>query len=129
MHSSCGPGFTFQDSQGFFRPWRTLVIRCHAGDAKFSLSAPRRLGRTLVPALQLMRMISRCCKRPDFPLRSGNVLRCVHLLRQVLAACPATPRVGSPTRLRLLPHLLTRCRTAPTACALHEHTAQLLVSR
>ena len=46
---------------------------------------------TLVLALQLTRMIS-CC-RATYLQRSGMLLRCLHVLRHILAATPATPEV------------------------------------
>ena len=58
-----------------------------AGDARLDLGNNKHSAHTLVPAMQLMRMIS-CSSRSGFLQRSGMLLRCVHLLRNVLAACP-----------------------------------------
>ncbi len=55
----------------------------------FGLSSTH-AAHTLVLALRLMRLISCGCKRPTFPLHSGMLLRWVHLLRHILAACPVT---------------------------------------
>ena len=80
-----------------------------AGDAKFGTSATQ----NLVPALQLMRMVGCSCKRPDWPLRSGMLLRWLHLLRHILAACPAT-RVCLQPLLKLL--CLTLCLVPMFGC-------------
>ena len=45
-------------------------------------------------AMRLMRMLSCCSPRcPEFMQRSGMLLRSLHLLRHILAACPTTPPV------------------------------------
>ena len=56
-----------------------------AGDAKFGPSA----AHTLVTAVSLMRMMA-TVGGPDFLQRSGMLLRCLHVCRRILAACPAT---------------------------------------
>ena len=77
-----------------------IIPFSHAGDAKFGPSTPKQNANTFVLALRLMRMISFCSKHPEFPLRSGMLLRWVHLLRQILAASPATHPVSSLTELQ-----------------------------
>ena len=74
--------------------WESVNEVLHTGDAKFSPSTDKRPALMLPWAMQLMRMISTCCGCPEeFLQRSGMLLRCLHLLRHVLAACPTTPSV------------------------------------
>ena len=65
------------------------MVPC-AGDEKFDPSTDT--AYTLNLAMQLMRMVTDCC-RTAFLRRSGMLLRCVHVLRHIVAACPATPLV------------------------------------
>ena len=48
-----------------------------------------------------MRMIS-CSSRSGFLPRSGMLLRCIHLLRHISAACPAAFLMVCMTALRML---------------------------
>ena len=67
---------------------------CGAGDAKFGPFTDKRPAHVLQAAMRLMRMISCCSPRcPEFMQRSGMLLRSLHLLRHILAACPTTPPV------------------------------------
>ena len=55
-----------------------------AGDARYP-SPGKRSAHTMASAVHLLRMVS-CCKGSSrFLRRSGLVLRCVHMLRQLLA--------------------------------------------
>lgn len=44
-------------------------------------------------AVQLTCMVTYCCNRAGLPQHTGMLLRCVHLLRHILAACPVTSMV------------------------------------
>lgn len=68
----------------------TTCVCFDADNAKFGLST----ARTLWLELELMRMLT-CCRAGFLP-RSGMLLRCVHVLRHLLAACPATREVHDP---------------------------------
>ena len=66
----------------------TVCSSFSAEDAKFNPCTGKQPAHTLVLAMQLMRMISCSCGRPEFLQRSGMLLRCVHVLHDILAACP-----------------------------------------
>ena len=66
------------------------VILPRAGNARFDTAVGQQSAYTLQLALQLMRMISCCSGRSDFLQRSGMLLRCVHVLRHITAACPVS---------------------------------------
>ena len=68
------------------------VMGIFAGDAKFC-AAGIQPADNLCTALQLMRMISCCSGSAGFLQRSGMLLRCVHLLRHIMAACPVSGTV------------------------------------
>ena len=55
----------------------------------FCTPAGQQSAHSLQAALQLLRMLSCCSGRPGFLQRSGMLLRCVHVLRHITAACPA----------------------------------------
>ena len=76
---------------------RAVVVKdvmLDAEHAKFGPSTDSQPGpTTLLLATGLMRMVSLCCGRAGFPQRSRMLLRSMHLLRHILAACPVTPLV------------------------------------
>ena len=74
------------------------------GDAKFGPSTDKQRALMLPLAVQLLRMVS-CCGgcTEDFMQRSGVLLRCVHLLRHILAACPTTLPVRTAASWALQP--------------------------
>ena len=67
---------------------------CCAGDAMFDPSTDKQPTLMLPVAMRLMRMLSCCCCNsagcPEFMQRSGMLLRYLHLLRNIVAACPTT---------------------------------------
>ena len=63
-----------------------------ADEGKFHPSG-NQLAQMLLLAMEVMRMVTYCCNRDGLPQHTGMLLRCVHLLRHILAACPLTPLV------------------------------------
>ena len=61
----------------------------------------------LALAFKLMRIISCCSGRPGLSQRSGMLLRCVHVLRRIMAACPVSSTV-------CVTRLLERCTFLPS---------------
>lgn len=72
------------------KTWMPSVRDLCAEDAKFGLATGNQPAYMLGTAVNLMRMMSCSCGRPEFLQRSGMLLRCLHLMRHIVAACPAT---------------------------------------
>ena len=82
--ADCTAGGTHAPAKG----WGQSVA-FGAENARFETAA----ALMLLLAVSLMRTVSYTLAHPDVLRSSGMLLRCVHLLRYILAALPATPPV------------------------------------
>ena len=138
LHSQCTGAVPMSSAVLGQAPGKS--IRCAslspAGNARFDPSTCKLRTYSLFPALQLMRMIACCRGRAEFLGRSGMLLRCVHLLRHILAACPATPEARMLALCRrcmvsiatFASEVLSSCAIATGAvfmCDCHRRTAVL----
>ena len=101
---------------------RACCARAH--DAKFDPSTRKDTSYNLLMAMELMRMVSCCCFRASFFPRSGMLVRCVHLVRDILAACPATPMVRPYPSCRHL-HVSFHVQTDASKSTIHNHNSHI----